>query len=171
MSAGKVKTVTVSALVVAAVALATPAAARGRSQSNDRVAIHKLLIEYGATLDRRDFEGFAHLFARNGAYGTGSGGEAKGGAAIAESMRKVFAANAMGFRSPAFHIFFNEVVTLDDFNHAHATSMSLYMVPDGENRPSPALMASYTDTLVRENGTWKFARREVKSLIPAPHKP
>lgn len=151
-----------------ALALAAPAAARAPDETADRAAIHKLLLDYGATLDRRDFDGFGRLFAKDGTYGPGEGGDANGGPAIAEGMRKVFEKNAMGFRAPNFHIFFNEVVTLDDGDHAHATSMSLYMVPDAENRPSPALMASYDDTLVRENGAWKFARRVVKGLIPAP---
>jgi uncharacterized protein (TIGR02246 family) len=153
-----------------ALALAAPAGAAPPGESGDRAEIHKLLMDYGATLDRRDFDGFGRLFAKEGTYGPGGSGDANGGLAIAERMRKVFAANAMGFRAPNFHVFFNEVVTLDDANHAHATSMSLYMVPDSENRPSPALMAAYDDSLVREDGTWKFARRAVKSLIPAPPK-
>lgn len=149
-------------------ALATPAAAKAPDESAARAAIHALLVDYGATLDRRDFDGFARLFAKGGTYGAGTSGDAKGGPAIADAMRKVFAANALGFRAPNFHIFFNEIVSLDDADHAHATSMSLYMVPDAQNRPSPALMAAYDDMLVREGGSWKFARRVVKSLIPAP---
>ena len=156
---------------IACVALVFAAPGVAASDENaDRAAIHALLIDYGAMLDRRDFDGFGRLFARDGTYGSGGGGDAKGGPAIAEMMRKVFAANAMGFRSPAFHVFFNEVVTIDDADHAHATSMSFYVVPDADNRPSPALMASYDDTLVREGGAWKFARRAVRSLIPAPAK-
>ena len=156
------------AIACAVLALAAPGVAAARDEGADRAAIHQLLIDYGATLDRRDFDGFGRLFARDGIYGSGGGGDARGGPAIAEMMRKVFQANAMGFRAPAFHIFFNEVVTLQDADHAHATSMSFYVVPDAENRPSPALMASYDDALVREGGGWKFARRAVKSLIPAP---
>jgi hypothetical protein len=159
------------ALLTLALALAAPAGAAMRSESGDRAEIHKLLVDYGATLDRRDFDGFGRLFARDGTYGPGGAGDAKGGPVIAERMRKVFASNALGFRAPNFHIFFNEVVILDDTSHAHATSMSLYMVPDADNRPSPALMAAYDDRLVREDGAWKFASRAVKSLMPAPPKP
>jgi hypothetical protein len=32
-------------------------------------------------------------------------------------------------------------------------------------------MARYHDELVREGSAWKFARRSVESLIPAPKKP
>lgn len=158
-------------LLAAAILLAAPATAQ-RNEANDRAAIHKLLTDYGSTLDARDFDGFGTLFARDGVYaGGGRGGEAKGGPAAAEIMRKIFSANALGFREPNFHIFFNEVVTFDGPDKAHATSMSLYMVPDEKNAPSPALMARYQDQLVREGGAWKFARRSVESLIPAPKKP
>lgn len=151
--------------------IGAPAAAQ-RNEAADRAAIHKLLTDYGATLDARDFDGFGRLFAKDGVYaGGGPSGEAKGGPAAAEMMRKIFGANSLGFREPNFHIFFNEVVTFDGRDKAHATSMSLYMVPDDKNAPSAALMARYRDELVREGSAWKFARRSVESLIPAPKKP
>ena len=158
------------ALALAACACVLPATAARPSEAADRAEIHALLIAYGRTLDARDFDGFGRLFAKDGTYGSGGGGDAKGGPAIAETMRKIFAANALGFREPNFHIFFNEVITLDDPGHARATSMSLYMVPDAANQPHAALMASYDDDLVREDGRWKFARRTVKGLIPAAKK-
>jgi uncharacterized protein (TIGR02246 family) len=138
-------------------------------EASDRAEIHALLVNYGRTLDDRDFAGFSALFAANGTYVAG-GGQAVSGKDAGEMMRKTFAENALGFRSPNFHVFFNEVVTLDGPGRAHATSMSLYMVPDEHNRPSPALMARYEDELVREDGQWKFERRTVRSLIPAPPK-
>lgn len=158
-------------LTLVGLLIATSATAQ-RNETADRAAIHKLLIDYGATLDARDFDGFGRLFAKDGVYaGGGPGGEAKGGPAAAEMMRKIFAANTLGFRSPNFHIFFNEVVTFDGPDRAHATAMSLYMVPDDKNAPVPALMARYHDDLVREGSAWKFARRSVESLIPATRKP
>ncbi len=158
-------------LAAAALLLATPAMAQ-RNETADRAAIHKLLVDYGTTLDARDFDGFGRLFAKDGVYaGGGPGGETRGGAAAAGSLRQIFTANALGFREPNFHIFFNEVVTFDGPDKARATSMSLYMVPDEKNAPSAALMARYRDDLVREDGQWKFARRSVESLIPAPRRP
>jgi uncharacterized protein (TIGR02246 family) len=149
--------------------VASPAGAQ-RDEAADHAAIHKLLVDYGATLDARDFDGFGRLFAADGVYGAGSGSETKGGAAAAALMKQIFSANALGFREPNFHIFFNEVVTFTGADKAQATSISLYMVPDADNRPSAAMMARYRDDLVRENGTWRFARRAVESLIPAPKK-
>jgi hypothetical protein len=118
-----------------ALLLAAPAAAQ-RNEATDRAAIHKLLVDYGATLDARDFDGFGRLFGKDGVYaGGGPGGEARGGPAVAVMMRKIFEANALGFRAPNFHIFFNEVVTFDGPDKAHATSMSLYMGPTRRMRP------------------------------------
>jgi uncharacterized protein (TIGR02246 family) len=137
-----------------------------RDEAADRAEIHALLTAYGSTLDARDFDAFAALFAEDGVYVAGTGQGVSGPDAGA-MMEQVFAANALGFREPNYHVFFNEVIAFKDADHAAATSMSLYMVPDEANRPSPALMARYEDELVREDGAWKFARREVQSLIPA----
>jgi len=155
---------------IAAMALligaALPASAQ-RDETADRAAIHALLVAYGSTLDARDFDGFGKLFGKDGVYAAGGGAQPRGPAA-GEMMRKVFAGNAMGFREPNYHLFFNEVVTFTGPDSAKATSMSLYVVSDEQNRPAPMLMAAYDDDLVREHGRWVFARRSVKSLMPMP---
>lgn len=143
---------------------------RTRDEGEDRAEIHALLMSYGSMLDARDFDGFAKLFAKDGVYIAGNGTGVSGKDA-GKTMRQVFAENALGFREPNFHVFLNEVVTFDDIDHAHATSMSLYMVPGEGNRPTPALMARYEDKLVREGDAWRFANRKVISLIPAPPAP
>ncbi|MCW2368212.1 nuclear transport factor 2 family protein [Sphingobium sp. B11D3D] len=157
---------------IAAIALlagATLPASAQRDETADRAAIHALLVAYGSTLDARDFAGFGRLFGKDGVYAAGGGAEARG-PATGEMMRKVFAGNAMGFAEPNYHLFFNEVVTFTGSDSATATSMSLYVVPDDRNRPTPMLMAAYEDDLVREDGRWVFARRSVKGLMPT-HRP
>lgn len=137
------------------------------SEAADRAAIHRLLVEYGTTLDARDFDGFASLFAREGRYIAGTG-EGVSGAEAGEMMRQVFAENALGFGEPNYHLFFNEIVNLTGPDSAAATSMSLYMVPGQDGAPVPAMMARYEDQLVREQDQWKFARRVVQALMPPP---
>jgi len=132
----------------------------------DREAIRELLNAYGATLDARDFDGFAGLFARDGEYVSGPT-TTRGGAAAAAMLKDVMAKNPMGFREPNFHVFFNEDIRVAG-DRATATSMSLFIVPDDANAPRAVLMARYRDDLVREDGRWKFARRVVGSNIPAP---
>lgn len=144
-----------------ALTLVSPAAAQ--TGADDRAAIHALLVEYGRTLDARDFDGFAALFARDGTYVAGNNAGASGPEAEV-MMRRVFAENAAGVREPNFHLFFNEVITLDAPDRAHATSMSMFMAPDEDGRPVAVMAARYADQFVREGGEWKFLRREVKAL-------
>jgi uncharacterized protein (TIGR02246 family) len=137
-------------------------------RGEDRAEIHRLLVDYGRTLDARDFDGFAALFARDGVYVAGGGGVPLSGAQAGEAMRRTFAENALGFAEPNYHLFFNEIVDFTGPDSAHANSKSLYMVPGEGGAPRAAMMAEYDDELVREGGRWKFARRVVRGLMPAP---
>ena len=138
-------------------------------RGEDRAAIHHLLVDYGRTLDARDFDGFARLFARDGVYvAGGGGGTGLSGAAAGEAMRRTFAENALGFAEPNYHLFFNETVDFTGRDSAIANSQSLYMVPDETGAPRAAMMAQYDDELVREGDRWKFARRVVHGQMPAP---
>jgi uncharacterized protein (TIGR02246 family) len=141
-------------------------------RSQDRAAIHALLVDYGRTLDARDFDGFAALFASDGVYvAGGGGGQPLSGAEAGEAMRRTFAENALGFAEPNYHLFFNETVDFVGPDRARARSQSLYMVPGEGGVPQAAMMAQYDDELVREGGRWKFARRAVRGLMPAPPAP
>jgi len=155
--------------VVAGIAslLAVPAAAQ-RNEAADRAAIHALLVAYGATLDARDFDAFARLFGTDGVYVTGANPTGAHGPEAADALRKGFAANPNKRGQPNFHLFFNEVVTFDGPDRAHATSMSLWMVPDDNKHPFAALSARYEDDLVRKDGHWLFARRTVKPIVNGP---
>ena len=137
-------------------------------RGEDRAAIHALLVAYGETLDARDFDGFAALFARAGIYGGGAGGGGLGPEEAAESMRRIFAENPLGVGEPNYHVFFNEVIRFTGPDSATATSKSFWVVPGEDGRPHAQMMAEYSDSLVREDGSWKFARRDIRSLLPAP---
>jgi len=153
-------------LAIVLLAACQPAAP---DRSEDRAAIHDLLVDYGRTLDARDFDGFAALFADDGVYVAGaSGAEPLSGAEASEAMRRVFAENALGFAEPNHHLFFNETVEFTGPDSASARSQSLYMVPGEGGAPRAAMMARYDDELVREGGRWKFARRVVHGQMPAP---
>ena len=157
-------------VLLAACQPATPE--RGPDRGEDRAAIHRLLVDYGRTLDARDFDGFAGLFARDGVYvAGGGGGQGLSGPEAGEAMRRTFAENALGFAEPNYHVFFNETVDFTGDDSATANSQSLYMVPGDDGAPRAAMMAQYDDELVREQGRWKFARRVVRGLMPAPRAP
>jgi uncharacterized protein (TIGR02246 family) len=138
-------------------------------RGEDRAEIHRLLVDYGGTLDARDFDGFAALFARDGVYVAGGNGASPlSGAQAGDAMRRTFAENALGFAEPNYHLFFNEAVDFTGPDSARANSKSLYMVPGEGGAPRAAMMAEYDDELIREGGRWKFARRVVRGLMSAP---
>jgi uncharacterized protein (TIGR02246 family) len=163
----------VAGLVVQGVAQ-TPATGSGESTEarlrrlEDKEEIRRLLVDYGRTLDQRDFEAFSKLFARDAEYVGGGGmGAIKGGAAIAKSLEDIFRQNPTGFRSPNFHLFANERIQVDG-HEATALSKGIFVVPGDGNKPDMVMLATYSDILTRENGRWKFKRRVVHGDIPAP---
>jgi uncharacterized protein (TIGR02246 family) len=160
--------VALAVVVPASLILPVPATAQASDRSEDRAEIHALLVAYGETIDARDFAGFAALFAEGGTYAGGAGGAGVSGAEAGRLLERTFAENALGLGEPNYHLFFNEVIRFTGPDSATATSKSLFMVPGEGGGPEAAMMASYADQLVREGGVWKFARRQVQALLPAP---
>lgn len=130
----------------------------------DRVAIHNLLMEYGASLDRRDFDAFGKLFGADGRYGTLDNYTV--GPEAGTMMRERYETGSNTAAVPNFHLFFNEVIWFETPDRARSTSACMFMTtPDPETRQlSIAVAATYDDELVREeDGSWRFARR---TLLP-----
>ena len=140
------------------------------TEMQDRVAIHALLIEYGAALDRRDFDGFAKLFGADGVYALSTGASAVG-AETGEMMRKIFETGPNATAVPNFHLFYNELIWFETPDRARATSACMFMTtPDPETRKlAIAVSATYDDEIVRErDGSWRFARRTLLPLSNGP---
>src|SRR5262245_47508411 len=129
----------------------------------DRQAIHELLMNYGRTLDSRDFAGFERLFARDAEYGGGRGGMAKGPAAIRARLEAALKMNAAPAPGRDWHLFFNETIDLHG-DTATAVSMGAFFVRGDGNKLESNSIAIYTDVLAREDGKWKFKRRELGSV-------
>jgi uncharacterized protein (TIGR02246 family) len=134
----------------------------------DREEIRQLLVDYGRTLDQRDFKAFARLFFENAEYVSGGSDAIQGAAAIARFLEEVFQKNPTGVRSPNFHLFANEIIHVHG-DEAVAISKGLFVVPNKANGPEIVMIASYNDVLVRDQGKWKFKRRVVTGDIPAPN--
>jgi uncharacterized protein (TIGR02246 family) len=126
----------------------------------DRQAIHELLINYGRTLDARDFAGFERLFARDAEYGGGRGGMARGPAAIRARLEAALKVNAAPAPGRDWHFLFNETIEVHG-DEATALSMGAFFVRGDGNKLESNSIATYTDLLVREDGVWKFKRREL----------
>ena len=133
-----------------------------------REAIRQLLIDYGRTIDSRDFGGFADLFTADADYGGGGpGGMSHGPEAIRAGLEKNFQQNPSGVSGPNFHVFYNESIQVDG-DTATAVSKGAFVIQAEGNRPEMLILATYHDSLVRDGGRWKFKRRELQPDIPAP---
>ncbi len=151
------------AAAVTPVTAAEPAAgalAARVQQIEDHIAIERVLLEYGRALDSRNFADYSQLFATNGEW-SGSLGTFRGPAAIKAAMEKSFKDSKATAVPSNFHVLTNAII---DVNGDRATAWSkwtfLRMVDD---KPQVALAGQYEDTLVRENGKWKFLRRTAQT--------
>ena len=134
------------------------------SEMEDRVAIHNLLMEYGAALDRRDFDAFGKLFGADGRYGTLE--NAAVGPETGKMMRVRYETGTNTVTVPNFHLFFNELIWFETPDRARSTSACIFMTtPDPATRQlAMAVAATYDDEIIREqDGSWRFARR---TLLP-----
>ncbi len=147
---------------------ATPAALAARVQTlEDRDAIRALLVDYATTLDNRDFEGFAQLWARDAEFSGGAGNTARGPAAIAELLKTLLGRNGAG-KGLDFHLVMNQTVSVTG-DTATGFSRGTW-VNTSDKRLQVAIIANYYDQFVRENGRWKFKRHQIGGEPPATHR-
>jgi hypothetical protein len=136
----------------------------------DREEIHQLLMDYGRFLDRRDFVAFSQLFAEKEGEWIGGLGEAKGAPAIRKLMEDTIGKDAKKGGAPNYHLFGNEIIQVDG-DRAKALTKWIFVVRGDSGRPQPFYLGHYEDSMVRENGRWKFLRRAVYGDIPADNPP
>jgi uncharacterized protein (TIGR02246 family) len=132
----------------------------------DREAIRALIMAYGEAHDNRDYRKFASLFASNGEW-VGGLGSAKGPEAIFELMDRTIGHNPQPGGSGTYHVMTNDQIRIDG-DRASATTKWIYVTPGENNRPTLVYLGHYLDEFVRENGEWKFLRREAPAAIPVP---
>jgi uncharacterized protein (TIGR02246 family) len=131
----------------------------------DVEAIHRLMLEYRACLDAKDIRGYAALFAADGEFVAGDM-RATGPQEIFElvdGMRGTLLTDRGG---DDVHIVANPTIDVDG-DRATADSMWVYIVRGAGDVPVLSKIGSYHDELVREDGRWKFQRREAPTIIPA----
>jgi hypothetical protein len=128
-----------------------------------REAIRTLYAEYGRTLDARDFHAFSLLFARDAEYGA-----AKGPAAIGAFLEKAIGTNYPDSKGKNYHLYFNESIDVQG-DHATGVSKGGYVMANSDNTKADfLLLATYRDEYIKEDGQWKFRRRQTVGEIPVP---
>ena len=141
--------------------------ATGLRRLVDKDEIQTLLLDYGRHLDSRDFAAYGRLFTKDGEWVGGFGTASGGPAGIQAFMEK-----AMGTgpnRANNYHILSNFVITVAG-DTATAWSRWAFVVP-GANGATIAQAGRYDDTLVRENGRWRFKRRMASNDTAPPAAP
>lgn len=130
----------------------------------DLEEIRILLLDYGRFLDTRDFGAYSRLFARDGAW-IGGFGSVQGPAAIQAFMEKNM--GTAPNRANNYHLLSNFAIDVQG-DKATAWSRWAFVVPGSDTRPVIGQAGHYDDTLIRENGRWRFQRRVAASDLPVP---
>jgi len=129
----------------------------------DELAIRRVLVDYAAFLDGRDYARYAALFTTDGEWSNATASH-KGRAAIRQMLEGTLGKPGAPNRAN-FHIISNPQVDLDG-DRATVTSRYLFVMRAPDGRPQPALAGIYRDELVRQAGQWKIRRRVADDIMP-----
>jgi uncharacterized protein (TIGR02246 family) len=130
----------------------------------DREEIRALILAYGVAHDNRDYETFAKLFAAEGEW-IGGLGSAKGPEAIFKLMDETIGHDPRPGGSGTYHLLTNEQIEIDG-DRASAVTKWIYVTPGDDGAPRSVLLGHYDDQFIRQDGEWKFLRREAPVDIP-----
>ena len=133
----------------------------------DREEIRALIMAYGAAHDARDYRRFADLFAATDGEWVGGLGTAKGRTAIFELMDDTIGHNPQPGGSGTYHVMTNDQIVIAG-DRASAVTKWIYLTPSESNNPQMLFLGHYDDQFIREDGQWKFLRREAPVDIAPP---
>jgi uncharacterized protein (TIGR02246 family) len=133
----------------------------------DREEIRALIMAYGEAHDARDYRRFADLFAETDGEWVGGLGTARGRSAIFALMDETIGHNPQPGGSGTYHVMTNDQIAIDG-DRASAVTKWIYLTPNESNNPQMLFLGHYEDQFIRENGEWKFLRREAPVDIAPP---
>lgn len=129
------------------------------------LAIQRVLVDYAATQDARDYAGYAALFAQEGQWVNGNA-VYTGREAIYQMLIDLYGETPEDFiNSDSYHISTNFQIDVDG-DRATARSRHLLIMRGPNGEPTPMLGGRYEDEFIRENGEWKILRREDFPVMP-----
>lgn len=155
-----------SALAAACTDRASQAGLAERLQRvEDELAIRRILVDYSATQDARDYEAYVALFARDGEWVNGRTVH-KGREAIHSMLLDLYGPTPADYvNNESYHITSNPQIDVQG-DRATARSRHLLVMRGPGGEPVPALAGRYEDELVREHGEWKILRRVDYPVMP-----
>ncbi|PZN35222.1 MAG: hypothetical protein DIU71_00505 [Proteobacteria bacterium] len=131
----------------------------------DELAIHRVLVDYAATQDARDYDGYVALFAKEGEWVNGTA-VYKGREAIKNMLIGLYGATPPGYvNNESYHLTSNPQIDVQG-DRATARSRHLLVMRGPNGEPIPALAGRYEDELIREDGEWKILRRVDYPVMP-----
>src|SRR5690606_23870480 len=163
--------------IAAAVAIPLPALAQQPDYSatygQDRAEIEDLMARYLFAIDYADWDAYVATFAPDGEL-TFASGTSKGREAIREAVTRFaegigrFYHTADGQPAKLRHIVLQSVIRVEG-DRAWASTQWLEMANHGEgDQPKIGTYGIYEDEMVRLDGRWLFARRNVlNEFIPS----
>jgi SnoaL-like domain len=133
----------------------------------DLAAIERLFLDYRRHLDARDMYAYSRLFCEDGEW-AGRTGSAVGPDGIQQMLEANLSPNPPAPGATSWHIVSNPTVELDGDRATAQVTWALIRRGEGD-QPVLALLGHYDDVLAREDGHWKFKRRQAH--IDIPHDP
>lgn len=166
--------VTVKALIAVALfwlPIAAQAQPKGRAiearleRVEADLAIRRVLVDYAAFLDGRDYTRYAGLFTADGEWRNGTGSH-KGRPAIRAMLATVLGPEGTENKAN-YHLVSNPQIDVTGAT-ATATSRYLFVMRGPGGQPRPSLAGVYRDELVRVDGRWLIRRRVASDIMPTP---
>lgn len=165
MKTGRILTFGLLGFVLLAPILRAQESVAARLQRLEDVEeIRTLLIDYGRYLDAHDLVSYSNLFASDGEW-VGGFGTGKGPAGVLALMQKNLGATSTSRPGSTYHLLTNFLIDVHG-DAATAWSRWNFVVTGQDSSPRVLYGGHYDDTLVRENGRWKFKRRVAVNDIP-----
>ena len=133
----------------------------------DQLEIQRVITDYSANLDARDFAGYTGLFTEDGIWQNGDTRRV-GRAEIREMLVGLFGEPEPGFvNTSSFHQVSNFEIDVHG-DTADAKSRFVFVMRGDGGSPAPALSGQYHDRLVRTPDGWKIAHRNDHTVMPTP---
>jgi uncharacterized protein (TIGR02246 family) len=129
----------------------------------DLAEIQQLCVDYGRFVDRGEFASYAELFCEDGELVIGDAPPTKGRETIRLSMEQ-----SLGGRiGQSAHQIGVPSVEIDG-DRATGEVQWTVVAPNPDGGLTPMALGHHVDELAREDGRWRFRRRQIRFEVPGP---
>lgn len=133
----------------------------------DQLAIQRVITDYSAYLDARDYDGYVSLFTEDGVWANGNT-RREGRDEIRDMLTGLFGEVPEDYVNlSSFHQISNFEIDVDG-DEAFAKSRFIFVMRGEGGEPTNELSGQYHDRLVRTADGWKIAERVDHTLMPTP---